>query len=120
MCHLLAVEFIGFDQQLTIVQQTCFLQVIEDIHEQGSMDVGLPCQKPIGGKRQLTFGGRFPSHLFVQFEQTLVGQFGFAFEHLQACTQANQLHSAIDLTRLVQHAAFSHLNPLFVHKDCAT
>ena len=55
---LLAVELVGLHDGVDVFQCADLGQVLVDVEEQRSVDVGLPGQEPVGREGQLALGGR--------------------------------------------------------------
>ncbi|MPN47683.1 hypothetical protein SDC9_195287 [bioreactor metagenome] len=102
--NLFGIEAIGLGQLLGRVQLHALGQVFVDIEKQRAVDVFLPGQKPVRGKRQLALGGRLARDFLVQPDQAFIRQRGLGLQHLHAGTHLDEHGGALDLLGFVQNA----------------
>ncbi len=101
---LLAVEPVGLGEQFHGVQAHALGQIFVDVQEQGTVDVLLPGEEPVGGERQLALGRRLARDLLVEPDQPLVRQGSLRLQHLHAGAHLDQHGGALDLLGFVQDA----------------
>ena len=94
---LLEVELVGLDDGIDLVERRGLVQVLVRVQEQARVNVGLPGHEPVGGERQLSLARALAGDFLVEAEQPLVAEVGLALQHLQAGTEVDERHRALDL-----------------------
>ena len=94
---VLQVKLIAFDNGGDTAAIGMCEQITVNIGKYGRMNIGLPGQKPVGGKRQHSLGGGDTFQFLVEFDKPLTAQAGFTLQQLQARAQLDHLDCGMNL-----------------------
>lgn len=109
---LVEVEPIGGDERHDALPFRTLRGPVVQVHEERGMEVWLPFQEPLGGKRKKSPRGCLLADLTIEPSQALTRQCRLCLEHLHSGPQANELAGQKNLFGVVFGRSRIHISAM--------
>ncbi|KDR40071.1 hypothetical protein BG61_27490 [Caballeronia glathei] len=107
--RMFEIEAVALHDRLDVLAAAVLAHEPVDVVEQRRMNVRLPRDEPVGGKRQHAFRRRDAFQLLVELDQAIARKTGFRLEQLQPGAELDQLDRQGDFADFRDYAFRRHV-----------